>query len=251
MSCLSSAERALGVVEIADRSFLPLTTTLRITSALADLGYLERCGSLDTYHLGLGALTKGIARFDLASVRVLAAPVMLKLAEETGTCISLAVRHQLSMVCLEVQKGSSAVSLNIETGTLLPITTTALGRAYLSVCSESARDRLLRELQDQYEANWPVEELAIARSLNVGMILGACYSLREWSNDVISVAAGLRLAHCLPLMALGCSAPAAALSESELMCRIRPRLLKSVQELRKRLSLPGEDRQDSGEEGHK
>lgn len=248
MSCLSSAERALGIVEIADRSLLPLATTLRITSALADLGYLERDGSRDTYHLSLGALTKGIARFDLASVRALAAPVMLKLADETRTCVSLAVRHQLSMVCLEVQKGDSAVSLNLETGTLLPITTTALGRAYLSVCSESARDQLLRKLQDQNEANWPVEELAIDRSLNVGTILGACYSLREWSNDVISVAAGLRLAHGLPLMALGCSAPAAALSESELMCRIRPRLLESIQEIRQRLSLPGADRQDSGEE---
>ncbi len=49
---------------------------------------------------------------------------------------------------VEVCKGNAVLSLNMEVGMRLPLATSAIGRAYLAVCSDTERADLLDQLKE-------------------------------------------------------------------------------------------------------
>jgi DNA-binding IclR family transcriptional regulator len=231
LSCFRSGSRLLGNQDISERCKLPKSTVSRLTYTLTKLGYLHYVKESGKYRLGTATLALGSAVLGRFEVRDLARPLMQELADATGTSVALGARQRLSMVCVEVCKGNAVLSLNMEVGMRLPLATSAIGRAYLSVCSDTERADLLDQLKELDHLAWPGLKQGIDKALAMYSDLGVCASFGEWQPDVNGIAVGFRPGNGLPPMSINCGAPAFKVSQEYLLNDVRPRLVELVRRI--------------------
>ena len=192
LACFRSGSRLLGNQEIAERCRLPKSTVSRLTSTLTKLGYLHYVKESGKYRLGTATLALGSAVLGRFDVRDLARPMMQEVADALGASLALGARQRLSMVCVEVCKPRTGSTLNIEVGMRLPIATTALGRAYLAVCTEAERNDVYTGLEQRDESTWPALKASIDKALIMSHELGVCASFGEWRAEVNAGAIGFQ-----------------------------------------------------------
>jgi DNA-binding IclR family transcriptional regulator len=231
LSCFRSGSRLLGNQDISERCRLPKSTVSRLTYTLTKLGYLHYVKESGKYRLGTATLALGSAVLGRFEVRDLARPLMQELADATGTSVALGARQRLSMVCVEVCKGNAVLSLNMEVGMRLPLATSAIGRAYLCVCSDTERADLLDQLKELDHLAWPGLKQGIDKALGMYSELGVCSSFGEWQPDVNGIAVGFRPGNGLPPMSINCGAPAFKVSQEYLLTDVRPRLVELVRRI--------------------
>lgn len=228
LSCFRSGSRLLGNQDISERCRLPKSTVSRLTYTLTKLGYLHYVKESGKYRLGTATLALGSAVLGRFEVRDLARPLMQELADATGTSVALGARQRLSMVCIEVCKGSAVLSLNMEVGMRLQLATAAIGRAYLAVCDDTERTDLFDQLKELDHVAWPAIKQGIDKSLAMYQELGVSASFGEWQPDVNGIAVGFRPGNGLPPMAINCGAPAFKASSGYLLNDVRPKLIELV-----------------------
>jgi DNA-binding IclR family transcriptional regulator len=231
LSCFRSGSRLLGNQDISERCKLPKSTVSRLTYTLTKLGYLHYVKESGKYRLGTATLALGSAVLGRFEVRDLARPLMQELADSTGTSVALGARQRLSMVCVEVCKGNAVLSLNMEVGMRLPLATSAIGRGYLAVCSDTERADLFDQLKELDHLAWPALKQGIDKSLALYQEAGVCSSFGEWQPDVNGIAVGFRPGNGLPPMAINCGAPAFKVSQEYLLNDVRPRLVELVRRI--------------------
>jgi DNA-binding IclR family transcriptional regulator len=231
LSCFRTGSRLLGNQDISERCRLPKSTVSRLTYTLTKLGYLHYVRESGKYRLGTATLALGSAVLGRFDVRDLARPLMQELADATGTSVALGARQRLSMVCVEVCKGNAVLSLNMEVGMRLPLGNSAIGRAYLAVCSETERTDLLEQLRELDHVAWPAIKAGIDKTLQMYMQMGVTASFGEWQPDVNGIAVGFRPGNGLPPMAINCGAPAFKVSSDYLLNEVRPRLIDLVRRI--------------------
>jgi DNA-binding IclR family transcriptional regulator len=231
LSCFRSGSRLLGNQDISERCHLPKSTVSRLTYTLTKLGYLHYVKESGKYRLGTATLALGSAVLGRFEVRDLARPLMQELADLTGTSVALGARQRLSMVCVEVCKGNAVLSLNMEVGMRLPLATSAIGRGYLAVCSDTERADLLDQLKELDHLAWPALKTGIDKAMSMYQELGVCSSFGEWQPDVNGIAVGFRPGNGLPPMAINCGAPAFKVSSDYLLTEVRPRLVELVRRI--------------------
>jgi len=231
LSCFRSGSRLLGNQDISERCRLPKSTVSRLTYTLTKLGYLHYVKESGKYRLGTATLALGSAVLGRFDVRDLARPLMQELADATGTSVALGARQRLSMVCIEVCKGNAVLSLNTEVGMRYPIATSAIGRAYLAVCSETERADVMDQIRELDHVAWPALKNGIEQALSMYQTLGAAGSFGEWQPDVNGIAVGFRPGNGLPPMSINCGAPAFKVSSEYLLNDVRPRLVDLVRRI--------------------
>ncbi len=237
LSCFRSGSRMLGNQEISERCRLPKSTVSRLTYTLTKLGYLHYVKESGKYRLGTATLALGSAVLGRFEVRDLARPLMQELADSTGTSVALGARQRLSMVCVEVCKGNAVLSLNMEVGMRLPLGSSAIGRSYLAVCSETERADLLDQLKELDHLSWPALKQGIEKSLATYAQLGVCTSFGEWQPDVNGIAVAFHPGNGLPAMAINCGAPAFKVTAEYLLNDVRPRLVDLVRKIEEGLGV--------------
>jgi DNA-binding IclR family transcriptional regulator len=231
LSCFRSGSRMLGNQEISERCRLPKSTVSRLTYTLTKLGYLHYVKESGKYRLGTATLALGSAVLGRFEVRDLARPLMQELADQTGTSVALGARQRLSMVCVEVCKGNAVLSLNMEVGMRLPLGSSAIGRSYLAVCTDTERADLLDQLKELDHVSWPALKQGIDKSLATYSQQGVCTSFGEWQPDVNGIAVAFHPGNGLPAMAINCGAPAFKVTSEYLLDEVRPRLLDLVRKI--------------------
>lgn len=235
LACFRTGSRLLGNQDIAARCKLPKSTVSRLTYTLTKLGYLHYVRHAGKYRLGTATLALGSAVMGRFDVRDVARPLMQELARETDTSVSLGACQRLSMVCIEVCRSPSLLALNMEVGMRLPLATSAMGRAYLAVCTQMERTDLLERLQELDHMAWPAMKQKIDRALAEYEAQGVCSSFGDWQPDVNGIAVGFRPGNGLPPMAINAGAPAFKTSPDHLMNEVRPKLLQLVRRLEEQL----------------
>lgn len=231
LACFRSGSRLLGNQDISERCKLPKSTVSRLTYTLTKLGYLHYVRESGKYRLGTATLALGSAVLGRFEVRDIAGPLMQELADATGASISLCARQRLNMVCVEVCKGSAVLSLNMEVGLRLPLATSAIGRSYLAICSDSERAELMEQLREQEPAEWPTLQAGIEEARQLFDRSGVCLSLGDWQPDVHGIAASFRPGNGLPPMAINCGGAAQRLPADYLMNEVAPRLVEMVRRI--------------------
>jgi DNA-binding IclR family transcriptional regulator len=226
LSCFRSGDRMLGNQEIAARCGLPKSTVSRLTYTLTKRGYLHYAENEGKYRLGTATLALGTAMLARYDVRQLLRPMMQELAEFADASVALATRDRISMIYLEVCRGHSALTLAVDVGTRIPMATTAVGRAYLALCSEDERRDVMTQLRELDEGSLSRVRAGVAEGIAQHQDLGCCTSFGDWQPDVNGIAVGFRPGHGLPPMAINCGGPAFNLSPEFLLESVRPRLLE-------------------------
>ncbi|MBI2768069.1 MAG: IclR family transcriptional regulator [Burkholderiales bacterium] len=228
LSAFRSRDRMLGNQELARRCGLPKSTISRLTYTLTRHGYLEHAsdGSGNTgYRLGSAVLALGSAMLARMDMRQLARPLMQELADTSQAMVSLGMRDRLSMIYVENCRSESALTLSLDVGSRIPLATTAMGRAYLALCSDGERADLMDRIRELDDGAWPCVRAGIEKSLAEYRELGCCTSFGEWQKDVNAIAIAFRPPGGRSVMAINCGGPGFNLSREFLLGEVRPQLL--------------------------
>ena len=232
LACFRHGDRMLGNQDLARACGLPKSTVSRLTNTLTKLGYLVYVEDSAKYSLGTATLSLGSAMFARLDIRKLAHPLMQELADFSQCMVTLGTRDRLSMLYIDVARGSSAVTLSLDMGSRINIATTAIGRAYLTAVTERERNEIIERVCELApEARWPEIRAGVARAQNDIRELGVCCSFGEWQKDVNAIAVPVRPGGGLPPMPINCGAPSYIVSKEFLMEQVRPRLIKLANDL--------------------
>ena len=235
LSAFRSRDRMLCNQQLAQRCGLPKSTISRLTYTLTKQGYLQH--TVDArgqpgYKLGSAVLALGSAMLARMDMRQLARPHMQDLADLSQAMVSLGMRDRLSMIYVENCRSEAALTLSLDVGSRIPVATTAMGRAYLSVCDERERQDLYERIERNDPAAWPALHESIEAARTEFRTTGCCTSFGEWRSDVNAIAVAFRAPVRGNVMAINCGGPAYNLSPEHLLNTVRPRMISLSDRLR-------------------
>ncbi|RJG03117.1 IclR family transcriptional regulator [Noviherbaspirillum sedimenti] len=139
------------LLDLVTESQLSKPTAHRLLKQLVASGMLMQ-GNGRAYHLGPGAFELGIAASRSFPLRDIAAPVLEKLAQETGDSVFLAIRSGPDSLCIDRKLGSYPVKvLTVEPGHRQPLGVGAGGLAMLSFLDEADRETVLAAIEPRLE----------------------------------------------------------------------------------------------------
>jgi DNA-binding IclR family transcriptional regulator len=225
LACFRKSEALLGNQEIAARCNLPKSTVSRLTYTLTRLGYLHYVEPLAKYRLGTAILALGASMLARLDVRNIARPMMEEVATFSNAHVGLGARDRLSMVYVECFRGQAAVSLTLDVGSRISISTSAFGRAFLAACTAEERAPILDEIRAIDEISWPQTRDGIEKAIEDHRTLGCTCSFGDWQDNVNAIAVGFRPGGGLPAMAVNCGAPGMVVSPDFLLGEVRPKLI--------------------------
>lgn len=233
LACFRSGDRLLGNQELAERCKLPKSTVSRLTYTLTKAGYLQYDAGHGKYRLGSATLALSSAMLAKLDIRQLARPLMQELADFSRSMVSLGMRDRLSMIYIENRRSQTALTLSLDVGSRIPIASTAMGRAYLAVISDSERNDVLERVRELDEMAWPKIRDRVMRSIDEVATLGCSTSFGDWQPDVNAIAIAFRPADGTAPLSINCGGPAFHLSPEYLLKEVQPRLAALVERLRR------------------
>ncbi|AOK21126.1 IclR family transcriptional regulator [Burkholderia cepacia] len=217
--------------ELASRTGLPRSAVSALTSALIDLGFLRRAAGDARFELGSNVFGIGQAYLAANPVTPLAQPFMQKLADRLDASVGLAVPDHLDMLYVAHRSGARIATPRMGVGSLVPMGTTAIGRAWLCGLPDPLRRRQIAQLT---EAAGP-QANAIAAGIEAAFAdlraTGVCLSLGENQRDAWSMALPVRVGLSKTLMALSCGAVEPQPDVDAIRRRIAPALKQAAIEL--------------------
>lgn len=235
LGCFNPGDRYLGNQEISKRTGLPKSTVSRLTFTLADMGYLNFSGTNNKYYLGNAVISLGYAKLAQMDIRRISRPLMQALAEHTQASVNLGIRDHLSMIYIDTYRNSSTFTVQLDVGSQIPITTTSMGRAYLSALPENERRELLHQIQLNDEQNWGLIKEGITKAESDYKKHGYCVSFGNWRSEVHAIAVPLVLEDGT-IMVFSCSGASFQLTQQIIETDIAPRLLNLVGNVRTALA---------------
>lgn len=232
LACFRTGNRVLGNQDIAKRCNLSNSTVSRLTSTLVKMGYLMHDEPTGKYRLGMATLSLGVGMLAKLDIRQFARPYLQEIADFSQGMVSLGVRDRLSMLCIECCRSQSALTLSLDVGSRLPITTSSMGRAYLAVASRGEVEEVLERVNELDDRSSALITQGINKSIQDYHELGCTCSFGDWQHDVNGIAVGLNLGSSFPIMSINCGGPSSSLSPEFLLEEVRPRLLSMTQHLK-------------------
>jgi DNA-binding IclR family transcriptional regulator len=226
----------LGNQEIAARTGLPKPTISRITHTLTELGYLEHLPRLAKYRIGLSVLALGHACIGAAALRTVAHPHMQELASYANAAVALGGRDRLSMIYLDVCRGSHTAAFTLDAGARVPIERTAMGYAYLWALPSAERQFLLNAICDSTGPQWSTVKRQLFTAFKALDRTGFCIAQGTYERSLNGVGAPLTLQNGGELRAVSCSGPAYQLTAKRLQDDVGPRLLAMAHQVQEEVS---------------
>ena len=218
LRCFTPGVRALGNLEIAERTGLARSTVSRIVYTLLTLGYLRYDTETGRYSPGYAVLELGYGCLANLEVRATARPLMEELARETGAAIALGVFDGRGMVYVEAVHGSSALYLRLPVGHRVGMNST-MGRTYLASLPEADRKQTLTTIELPPSMDSILEQACFDYQTT-----RCCYGIGDWEPGINAVAATFSAITGEGLFVISCGGPESLLPESKLRNEIGPRL---------------------------
>ncbi len=146
LQCFEPTDTTLGNAELARRLGVSPQTMVRLSFTLTELGLLRRDPERRGYRLGARVLTIAYPMLAGLRLRALARPAMHALSQRFGAAVSLGVRHQWGMVYVDTAWRTDDRLLPPDTGAVMPMLATAMGRAWLCSASIDERRAVMNQL---------------------------------------------------------------------------------------------------------
>ncbi len=142
LECFSTADRALSLAELCDRTGFPRSTTHRLLASMKEVGFLDQDRMRDRYRLGLKLFEFGNIVLSNMDLHREARPYVEQLGRLTGQLVHLAVFDGRQAVVIHRSDPSdNATPLTyIENA---PVHCTSVGKAVLAFQSPMVIDRLI------------------------------------------------------------------------------------------------------------
>lgn len=226
----------LGNQEIAERTGLAKPTVTRLTYTLCELGYLMRVPRMGKYQLAPSAITLGYAALANLGIRQVARPLMAKLAEELAAPIALGVLDRNRALYVDIARGSSAFTVQLDVGARIPLAKTAMGWALIAAMDEDHRGRTYASLAERHPGEWPAlrerVEAAIAQYPRKGFVS----SPGTWRSDIHAVGVPLVTADGSGIYAFNCGGPPHQFTPEKMNTVFGPAIVQLVRDIEKVLN---------------
>lgn len=226
----------VGNAELVRRTGLSKATVSRLTSTLVHLGFLRHAPGRRDFELAVGALGIGHAFVATSELLQRANPLMQELAERLGVSVALGLQDGLDMLYVAYRVSQHVATLRLGQGSVLPMASTAIGRAYLWGLEPAERDRALRALQRGLGPQWPLLERGLRASFDELESTGTCAVLGAYQRDAYAVALPLRVGWQRLPMAMSCGKAAIEPDLAAERARIAPVLIEAAARLQSLLA---------------
>ena len=221
-------EPALSNRALAERTGLSKASISRLTYTLCELGFLRYDAQERRYRLGAATLAAGYPLLASLTIRQRARPFMQAVADEVRGSVSLGLRDRCNMVYVETCRGHESIAFRPDIGGTMPMTATAIGRAWLAGVDAALRAETLRCLRSGHAAAWKQQRSAVLASLREFERRGFTLSHGDWQRDVHAVAVPMRMPIEGEILVFNCGVPAVLLGARSLEREIGPRLVRMV-----------------------
>ena len=207
LEALASRGRLCGVSELAGELKLSKSNTHRLLNTLVAAGFCrgergQYMATLKTWELGVRVM----ARFD---VRIVARPVLERIAKVTGEGVRLAILDEarLEAVLIDAVECSQAVRAFTEIGARLPVHCTASGKALLLHQDSNLLERCSRKLKPA--TAWTVTDpTGFIRHIEKARKDGYVTSVREYEEQVSSIGVPILTPDGTTIASISIAAPA-------------------------------------------
>lgn len=199
----------MGVTQLAWELGLNKATVHRLLSTMQKFDLIEQNPANERYRLGLKLHQLGCRALDSRSLQAEARPFLVELARRCKESVSLAVRHEESIVCIDrVDAPDFVISARTPIGGRFHAHCTAAGKAILAYLSQAevraiinhhGMRRFTSNTIDHYSALW--ENLDITRHH------GYATDSQEFERGLAGIAAPIFMRGTHAVAALGMAGP--------------------------------------------
>ena len=213
----------LSNAELAAHTGLSRPTVSRLTYTLAQLGYLKR--DAKGFVLGLGVLAAAYPVLSALKVRQLARPLMRDFAAYAGGTVSIAMPFGLDFIYVETLRTTDAVPHVPDVGFTGAISTTAVGRALLSLYTSDELDGYVARVKAEQPQDAEYVQKRTLPDVELCRERGFAVSLGEWRREIFGVAAPLYRTPSGDCLSVNCGIPSFRFSAEQIERECGPRIL--------------------------
>ncbi|MCO7515418.1 IclR family transcriptional regulator [Pseudomonas guariconensis] len=225
----------LSNAEIVARTGLPKSTVSRLTSTLLASGFLRHAPGGRQFELGLGSLGIGHAFLETSPLVRLALPFMQDLADELNVSVALAIRNGFEMLYVAYCSSRNITTLRLGVGAMLPMVSTAIGRAYMWGLSDEDREVLFGELEEHFGGAFEALQKKISESFSELDAMGTCLVKSGYQRDTYGIAVPIRVGVQRTVVGLNCGAAVVGADFAQVRSVIGGRLMRAAPELERLL----------------
>ncbi len=240
LEVLAAFERGdiLGNQELIARTGLPKTTVSRLAGTLCSLGYLRLDERTRKYTIGARMLGIGASVQRHIGLQRTARPFMEALAQELDITVILGARDRTGLVFLElVRPPRNMLTVNTDSGSVVPIESTSIGLAYLVTAPLIERVRVLESLRRHHPEDWDEVRQTIERAHTDYLRQGFVVSQHSEKGTVSGVGVPLVLGS-KGVFTFACAGPSFELPLARLTKVLGPRLADTVAKIKEAISGP-------------
>ena len=127
---LAANGRPMMLRDLAKNSGMPAAKAHRYLVSFMRMGLVEQDANTGRYDLGGFSLELGLASLARLDPVRLAAPILEDLCERIGETVALAMWGNHGATCVRWVEAGGPITVTLRTGVVLPLTTSATGRAF-------------------------------------------------------------------------------------------------------------------------
>lgn len=231
MRCFNEKRTTLTVNQLAELTHLPQTTVWRLCKTLRGLGYLSNVPNGSHLRPGLPLLSLGYSALLNTEFPELARPHLQMMANEFGAVCSVCIRDRLSMLYVQRCELTPLQILNLRIGSLVPISNSSHGWAYLAGLNDDDRSELMRTLRKEQPVQLKQAEKPFAKAFKEFQATGVILNLGNYHPNVYSASAPILSGTGGVRYTISCSAPPSILSADRMRRLVVPKLKELASQL--------------------
>ena len=226
-----------GVTEIAVELGVHKSTASRLVGALEQRGLVDQLGERGRYRLGVGMIRLAGAAAARADLPRAAGQVCVRLADELGETVNVAVLHDGQAVNISQALGAAAVSSYNWVGRRTAAHATSSGKVLLAFAPAAVRQAVLAGPLTAFTAHTLTEPDTLERALSEVERVGWGATTEELEIGLHAVAAPIRGADDRVVAAISASGPTYRLPVSDFPA-VAARLVDAAAQIGVRLGRP-------------
>jgi DNA-binding IclR family transcriptional regulator len=184
-------QEQLSHQQLCQLTKLPKATVTRLIYTLTTLGFL-RTTAQGQYRLGSSAVRLSATAWSRHDVVTFAEPLLRQFATENEVSVNLATEIEGEMRYLACCRSPARLSVNLQVGSAVPVSRTAIGRAFYAVSAPTRQVMITANVQTRLsEDECPQAKMALTDASVYYETHGYTLSDGEFSTDILAVAVGI------------------------------------------------------------
>ncbi|WP_426958594.1 IclR family transcriptional regulator [Muricoccus radiodurans] len=223
LQCFTPARPEMSGSDLARLTKLPQPTVWRLCHTMIEMGVLIPVSG-EKMRPGLAALRLGHSAIAGLGIAEIARPHLQDLADTFEGAGGLAARDGTDMVILQRCESDNRLLMNLHVGSRVPLSTSALGWAWLAGVPEEERARAVADMEAKDGARWEKARAGFAQALAEYRERGFIINHGVLHKGYNTAASPIVSADGSVPYAINCGSAAVTLSVARLRADVGPRL---------------------------